>query len=374
MPHADRFDVSSDVEPVDEDDIPSQIRSTPASTLSNINMLASTAAGVSNAMSPSLPSTPTQPEINSSRAVLGRRARDENTEPWSGREKVRISEFVKRTCMELGVPLGEQEEIQKYSQLSTHQLVIFHLCKDRSEKHDSQDIKMNIFIKSPEFKEYVAEKLKLMLLDAKLSSYKTGMLERVMRHMRLCANHYHIPPELRATVSSKAFVAAVSSVLVNARASYKAKLKAAWIAQKTIYAIVKDLSGDHSHEFSDDIWGRWAWIHFKLADFVDVAANTETKWADKDFWDWLDAELGEIRDKYADHEPPLAPAEQARKISKIFARALEEHTKKFPAVKKPMSRALPAWQEDLSRAVIEMESYSQGELGEAAQGEDSDEE
>lgn len=52
---------------------------------------------------------------------------------------------------------------------------------------------------------------------------------------------------------------------------------------------------------------------------------------------------------------------------RIFGKALAKHTTRFPALVKPQSRALPAWQEELSRAVTEMESYSQGDLGESAE-------
>lgn len=107
---------------------------------------------------------------------------------------------------------------------------------------------------------------------------------------------------------------------------------------------------------------------------------------EKDFWDWLDLELASIHEKYANCDPPMPLAEQGQKISRyvadgniavmlyssphrIFLRALTKHTNTFPAVLKPQTRTLPAWQEELSRAVVEMESYTQGDLG--ASGETS---
>lgn len=50
----------------------------------------------------------------------------------------------------------------------------------------------------------------------------------------------------------------------------------------------------------------------------------------------------------------------------MFAKALKKHTKEFPAMKKPKSRALPAWQVEMAAAVDEMEKYSQGELAEVS--------
>lgn len=37
-------------------------------------------------------------------------------------------------------------------------------------------------------------------------------------------------------------------------------MAAAWEAEKDIYALVKDISFNGTQEFTDDIWGRWAWI------------------------------------------------------------------------------------------------------------------
>lgn len=52
----------------------------------------------------------------------------------------------------------------------------------------------------------------------------------------------------------------------------------------------------------------------------------------------------------------------------MFSKALKKHTKDFPALKKPKSRALPAWQVELSGAVDEMEQYSDGELAVVSSG------
>lgn len=114
MTHADAFEMSSDVEP-EEEHTPSHPPSTPASTLGNITMLASAAASVSS--SPiHLPWT-RESGINASGTTLGRRHREGSAEAWSGRDKVRIAEFVEATCTELGVPLRERDEIHKYSKV-----------------------------------------------------------------------------------------------------------------------------------------------------------------------------------------------------------------------------------------------------------------
>lgn len=80
-----------------------------------------------------------------------------------------------------------------------------------------------------------------MLLDPKLSSYKTGGLERVVvsldqsvvlisslkrpqRHMHLNPSQYQIPSELKPSIPSKAFIGAVSKALVNGRSAIKQKV------------------------------------------------------------------------------------------------------------------------------------------------------
>lgn len=89
--------------------------------------------------------------------------------------------------------------------------------------------------------EHVATKLKSMLLDPKLSSYKTGGLGRVMvsfdqcsvylmslnqhqRHIRLNPSQYQIPSELKPSIPSKAFIGAISKALVSGRSAIKQKV------------------------------------------------------------------------------------------------------------------------------------------------------
>lgn len=40
--------------------------------------------------------------------------------------------------------------------------------------------------------------------------------------------------------------------------------------------------------------------HFMYADFLDMVKAPGSKFAEKDFWDWLDTQLAERRSKYSD--------------------------------------------------------------------------
>lgn len=71
----------------------------------------------------------------------------------------------------------------------------------------------------------------------------------------------------------------------------------------------------------------------------------------------------------------LAPFDN---VPRLLSRALKAHIKRFPPSKRPKARTLPAWQQDISRAVVKMEGYSQEQLAENGEvehdGQDGDEE
>lgn len=71
----------------------------------------------------------------------------------------------------------------------------------------------------------------------------------------------------------------------------------------------------------------------------------------------------------------LAPFDN---VPRLFTRALKAHIKRFPPSKRPKARTLPAWQQNISHPVVEMEGYSQEQLAENGEvehdGQDGDEE
>jgi hypothetical protein len=91
------------------------------------------------------------------------------------------------------------------------------------------------------------------------------------------------------------------------------QMAAAWGQKKDIYRLLNDLKFKTSQEFTDDIWGRWAFVvsplvlpyasfltlshqQLKLVDFGELVK--EDKQQEKNFWDWLDNELAGRRDRY----------------------------------------------------------------------------
>lgn len=101
--------------------------------MTGMHVLAATAAssarGIPSSPLGHIPSSPSLFSTSGTPSVLGRRERDLRADVWSPREKVRISEFARSTCVELGVPSSDRDEIVAYSQVSTCLLhFINHSC------------------------------------------------------------------------------------------------------------------------------------------------------------------------------------------------------------------------------------------------------
>ncbi|KAF7983983.1 hypothetical protein HWV62_17448 [Athelia sp. TMB] len=296
-------------------------------------------------------------------SMLRRCGREGSTQPGSAREKVRIREFAADKCAEYELSGTDAKDIMRDSQLTTQELLVIILCKVAHNSVRNQENGLNAYLKTSNFKDKVAIKLKTMLLDPGIPSYKNGFLERVMRHIRLNAGPvYGIPLEVRELVTSSVFASVVSKVLTTFRSTVKAKLLHHWDAHSDIYTIVKDLSPSSSLEPSEELWRRWAWVHYMYADFQQVTSKPGAKYRDKDFWDWLDIQLEERRSKcsnIADDE------ERAAHFNGVFERALTKHKKQFKPKVKPKTGRPLAWQRAVALAVIEMHSYTQEELAES---------
>ncbi|KAF7967502.1 hypothetical protein HWV62_34048 [Athelia sp. TMB] len=294
-------------------------------------------------------------------SVLGRRQRDDQ-QFLSSRAKVHIRDFAANKCAEYELSDTDRNIIMNDSELSTHELLVVFMCKLARNKTAAQDDNLATYLKSASFKENVAVKLKTMLLDPNISSYKNGNLERVMRHIRINPGTvYRIPVEVRDLVTSNAFATPISKVLTNFRSLIKHKLSTHWVAKSDIYTLVKDLRPNGGYESSDEIWGRWAWVHLMFADFSDKIKEPDSKYGEKDFWDWLDALLAAHREKFSD-------------ISDDRERTVKVNRLKFPPKIKPKTGRLPSWQKAVSKAILEMESYTQDDLAEGPRANEDDDE
>ncbi|KAJ7802029.1 hypothetical protein B0H14DRAFT_3782021 [Mycena olivaceomarginata] len=208
------------------------------------------------------------------------------------------------------------------------------------QEDETSEARLSKYLVSSEFKENVISRIRGVLLDPKLPSYKLGFLDRLMRHIRLNPTVYQIPLEFRATITSKAFNSAVSKAAVGGRSEMKRKMIALWSSKANIYDVLKALACKSSQEMTDEIWGRVAWL-MKL---VDYSAGGQPE---KEFWDKIDEMLAEQREKAL-----TIPLEERAAFTGL------------PKSKKKSSHQLPKWQVDISRAVEEMESYTQEELAE----------
>ncbi|KAJ7494097.1 hypothetical protein FB451DRAFT_1164970 [Mycena latifolia] len=288
-------------------------------------------------------------------SVLGRRERESLAE-WSPPTKVRLIEYAQDVANEYGMSEGQREELVAVSTLSTHKLVLVTFATLlRNQQADVVET-LQTYLVSAAFKENVVGHVRGLFLDPKVSSYKIGFLGR-LRHMRLNPGTYHIPQEYRASITTKAFTSAVSKAATGARSELKRKMKGAWPKKTSIYDLVKALAWKSSQEMTDEIWALCAWL-IKLIDYQKKTKETGDK--REEFWDFIDKELAERRDTALE----VPAVDRAAYSSFIFEAALKEHLRLCPpgSKKKKSSNRLPAWQLAISRAIDEMEGYSQEEL------------
>ncbi|KAJ7476790.1 hypothetical protein FB451DRAFT_1366381 [Mycena latifolia] len=300
---------------------------------------------------PALPSSQTQfqggfvPEFSDltpgSASVLGRRKRLESLNEWSPPTKARLRGYAGEVAGEFGVPESNREEFITASMLPTHKLMIVSLAAGLAAREDdSSEVKLKAYLVSGEFKDNVISQIRGVLLDPKLPSYKTGFLDRLMRHIRLNPGVYRIPQEFRAMITTRGFQGA---------------MLAAWNAKACIYDLVKSLAWKSSQEMTDAIWARFAWVQMKLIDYKTG------KRKDDEFWDYIDKELSDRRAKTL----TLPLQNRAAFSSYIFEEALKNHLQRCKPKKKKKSRTqLPNWQQEISRTVEEMEGYTLEELAE----------
>ncbi|KAJ7857332.1 hypothetical protein B0H14DRAFT_2578469 [Mycena olivaceomarginata] len=249
--------------------------------------------------------------------------------------------------------------------LPTHKLVVITLAAVLGQQADSSNTsKLQTYLASGEFKDNVTAQVRCILLDPKLSSYKIGFFDRLMRHIRLNPATYHIPHEFRGMITTQLFGSAVSRAATTARADVKRKMVLGWNVKASIYELVKTLAYKSSQEMTDVIWGRTAWVQMKLVDYKTQAGK------DDGAWDWVDQQLAKEREKSL-----MVPLEErAMFTSFVFEEALKSHLQlcKPKKGKNKSSTRIAKWQEDISRAVAEMESYTVEDLAreEAVDGEE----
>ncbi|KAJ6517231.1 hypothetical protein C8R47DRAFT_250150 [Mycena vitilis] len=314
-----------------------------------------------------LTGTGTSFDFGDGSSVLGRRQRHESMTEWSPPTKVRLKTYADEVAREYGVPEDSREDFLKASMLSTHKLMIVTLGAVLGQREDASiETRLAEYLASSEFKENVVSQIRSVMLDPKIPSYKLGFLDRLMRHIRLNPGVYRIPQEFRSMITSKLFYSAVSRAAVGARAEIKRKMMNMWNTKATIYDVVKSLACKSSHEMTDAIWARLAWVQLKL---VDYKATSPTPVAGQDgFWDDIDKALAERREKSL----AMRVEDRAAYSSYIFEEALKMHIETCPAKRRKSATRLPQWQEDISRAVEEMESYTQDDLADEVPEVDGD--
>ncbi|KAJ6469226.1 hypothetical protein DFH09DRAFT_1111232 [Mycena vulgaris] len=294
-------------------------------------------------------------------SILGRRPRSPDPpasdvdEGWSRHTKVMLREFSSDTAAEYGVPGDKREDFIEASMLTTHKLLIVTLAAVLGGQEESIEDKMKSFLLSSAFKEHVLSRIRSVLLDPKLSSYKDGFQERLLRHIRLNPGTYHIPLALRGSITGRAFSTAVGAEATSARSEIKRKLLDGHNKKSDIVALGKSLAWNNTQEMTDEFWGRMAWLRFFLLDFRTKNNNH------RGFWDAVDADLAERREQALEF-----PVEERAQLSSfIFEESLLAHTKEIPLKKGGKLRPgkqIPDWQKTIARAIQEMEQYTLEEL------------
>ncbi|KAJ7017718.1 hypothetical protein C8F04DRAFT_425293, partial [Mycena alexandri] len=153
-------------------------------------------------------------------SVLGRRKRSETFQEWSPPTKARLRTYADNIGVEYGVPDEQRQEFLGASVLPTHKLLIVTLAAVLGQQGQPSggESRLQVYLASSDFKENVVNQIRGVLLDPKVPSYKTGFLDRLMRHIRLNPGMYHIPQELRAMITTRLFTSKVSSAATTARA------------------------------------------------------------------------------------------------------------------------------------------------------------
>ncbi|KAJ7323586.1 hypothetical protein DFH08DRAFT_817623 [Mycena albidolilacea] len=196
----------------------------------------------------------------SSRSVLGRRERVESLTDWSPPTKAHLKEYTEDVAGEYEIPVSRWEDLVKQAR----------------------------FVESL----HSSSLIRAVFLDANLSSYKTGLLNRLLRHLRLNPGVYRIPQEFRIEITGTAFNSALA-----------------------------------------------------LVDYTESGAPVDL------FWDDIDIKLAKHHEKTAE-------------IPK-FEEALKLHLRLCqPKAKKKSRQCLTSWQIELSKAVEEMDGYTQEDLAE----------
>ncbi|KAJ7118419.1 hypothetical protein C8R43DRAFT_1137352 [Mycena crocata] len=293
-------------------------------------------------------------------SVLGRRQRSECLADWSPPTKARLTEYADSVASEYGITQGQREDLLAASGLSTHKLMIVTFAALLRGQQAEGAETLQTYLASSPFKEHVVGQVRDLFLDPKLSSYKLGFLSRLLRHIRLNPGTYNIPQEFRSFITTHAFTTAVSKAATTARSELKRKMRLGWKNKTCIYELVPILAWKSSQEMTDDIWARCAWLQMKLVDYEVLGKHDE-------FWDHIDTELANHRERALEQPADQRPAF----TSFLFEETLKTHLRLCPATaknRKKSSTRLPAWQVAISRAVIEMEMYSQEEL--AGEGDD----
>ncbi|KIM53192.1 hypothetical protein SCLCIDRAFT_32111 [Scleroderma citrinum Foug A] len=240
-------------------------------------------------------------EFTSVSSTLGRHNREPlELEEWSTPAKRQLTDFAQEVCADLGVPVAKRDMIVEKSQLPVQKTLVMMMAMLVRNDAVREELAVRQYVSSKEFKENVWGKLKVMLLDPRISNYKDGLLQRALRHIRLNPRIYKISSDVQQAVSSHLFSAEVSAALVYHRNQIKKKLATNWKNKKDIYAVVNDLV-PQGMEVTDEMWGRIAWIQIHLAEFKGP-----------DFWQFIDKELATIR---ANHEH-LGEAERKIGISR----------------------------------------------------------
>ncbi|KAJ6626755.1 hypothetical protein B0H10DRAFT_1941751 [Mycena sp. CBHHK59/15] len=243
--------------------------------------------------------------------------------------RLRKQVYAKETAVEYEIPDSRREEFVKASMLPTHKLVIVTLAAVLGGQHENMEDRLQVYLASSEFKvghslahighiliqaasavqKNVVTQIRVVLLDPKLSSYKTGLLSRLMCHIRLNPATFRIPQEFRSEITTSAFNTAISNVTMGARSEMKRKMVAAWKTKTPIYDLVKALTWNSSQEMTDAIWARFAWIQITLVDCQITGSPADQ------FWDYIDLKLSERREEAL--EVPLAnrPAFESQDVS-----------------------------------------------------------
>ncbi|KAG8722884.1 hypothetical protein FRC08_004514 [Ceratobasidium sp. 394] len=101
-------------------------------------------------------------------------------------------------CEEFGLIDADREDVVQALQMHNHLIALRSYTRITSLTRNVQRMIVDSFLSTTEFKDHITRRVQAILLDPSLSAYVCGLTDRLVKHMQLHPNIWHIPPVVQA--------------------------------------------------------------------------------------------------------------------------------------------------------------------------------